>query len=146
MLPLPGDDGGYVIDTPGLREVGLWALSPEQLDQCFPEMRPCLDQCRFADCRHVVEPDCAVREAVRDGRDRANNATTATCGCSRSSKQNDDRGSGIESFVSGTPRTVDSHPRSSSSCAHTGPFRSARLQALSASPTRSARRRSETHH
>jgi len=61
MLPLPGTDGGYVIDTPGLREVGLWALVPEQLDQCFPEIRGLSDQCRFADCRHISEPDCAVR-------------------------------------------------------------------------------------
>ena len=70
MLPLPdgGADAGYVIDTPGLREVGLWSLPSEQLDRCFPEMRALRDECRFADCRHVAEPDCAVREAVRDGR------------------------------------------------------------------------------
>ena len=67
MLPLPGSDGGYVIDTPGLREVGLWALVADQLDQCFPEIRGLSDQCRFADCRHVSEPDCAVRAALRDG-------------------------------------------------------------------------------
>ena len=67
MLPLPGTDGGYVIDTPGLREVGLWALVPEQLDQCFPEIRGLSDQCRFADCRHISEPDCAVRGALRNG-------------------------------------------------------------------------------
>jgi ribosome biogenesis GTPase len=70
MLPLPPDDGqaGYVIDTPGLREVGLWSLPSEHLDRCFPEMRALRDECRFADCRHVAEPDCAVREAVRNGR------------------------------------------------------------------------------
>jgi ribosome biogenesis GTPase / thiamine phosphate phosphatase len=67
MLPLPGHDG-YVIDTPGLREVGLWSLPSENLDRCFPEMRALRDECRFADCRHVAEPDCAVRQAVRDGR------------------------------------------------------------------------------
>ena len=67
MLPLPGSDGGYVIDTPGLREVGLWALVADQLDQCFPEIRGLSDQCRFADCRHVSEPDCAVRAALRAG-------------------------------------------------------------------------------
>lgn len=67
MLPLPGTDGGYVIDTPGLREVGLWALVAEQLDDCFPEIRGLTDQCRFSDCRHVAEPDCAVRAALRDG-------------------------------------------------------------------------------
>jgi ribosome biogenesis GTPase / thiamine phosphate phosphatase len=67
MLPLPGTDGGYVIDTPGLREVGLWALLAEQLDRCFPEIRGLRDQCRFSDCRHIAEPDCAVRAALRDG-------------------------------------------------------------------------------
>jgi ribosome biogenesis GTPase len=65
--PLPGADGGFVVDTPGLREVGMWALSPTELDQCFPELRPYLDRCRFADCRHSVEPGCAVRDAVAQG-------------------------------------------------------------------------------
>jgi ribosome biogenesis GTPase len=67
LHPLPGTDGGYVADTPGLREVGMWALSPTELDVCFPELRPFLDGCRFADCRHSVEPDCAVRMAVERG-------------------------------------------------------------------------------
>jgi ribosome biogenesis GTPase len=67
MLPLPGVDGGYVIDTPGLREVGMWALSADQLDRCFPEIRAVRDDCRFADCSHIVEPDCAVRAAVQSG-------------------------------------------------------------------------------
>ena len=65
--PLPGSEGGYVADTPGLREVGMWALSATELDTCFPELRPYLDQCRFADCKHSVEPDCAVRTAVAQG-------------------------------------------------------------------------------
>lgn len=65
--PLPGAEGGYVVDTPGLREVGMWALSPTELDQCFPELRPFLSGCRFADCRHSVEPGCAVRDAVARG-------------------------------------------------------------------------------
>jgi ribosome biogenesis GTPase len=67
LHPLPGDDGGYVADTPGLREIGMWALSPDSLDVCFPELRPYLMHCRFADCRHSVEPDCAVRAAVAAG-------------------------------------------------------------------------------
>ena len=65
--PLPGVEGGYVVDTPGLREVGMWALSPTELDQCFPELRPFLQECKFADCRHSVEPGCAVRGAVANG-------------------------------------------------------------------------------
>jgi len=67
LHPLPGDAGGYVADTPGLREIGMWALAPESLDACFPELRPYLSHCRFADCRHTVEPDCAVRAAVDAG-------------------------------------------------------------------------------
>lgn len=65
LHPLP--DGGYVADTPGLREVGVWGIEPDSLDQCFPEFRPYLGECRFADCRHIVEPGCAVRAAVASG-------------------------------------------------------------------------------
>jgi ribosome biogenesis GTPase len=65
LHPLPG--GGGVVDTPGLREVGLWGIESTRLDACFPEMRPHLAHCRFADCTHLVEPDCAVRAAVERG-------------------------------------------------------------------------------
>jgi ribosome biogenesis GTPase len=65
--PLPDADGGFVVDTPGLREVGLWGLPPADLDRCFPEFRPLIPECRFADCEHAAEPDCAVREAVARG-------------------------------------------------------------------------------
>ena len=65
LHPLP--DGGFVADTPGLREIGMWGLDPRQLDACFPEFRPLTPQCRFADCTHVVEPECAVRDAVSSG-------------------------------------------------------------------------------
>ncbi len=64
--PLPGADG-YVVDTPGLREVGMWLLSPSELDACFPEIRTRSDACRFADCTHQHEPECAVRDAVSRG-------------------------------------------------------------------------------
>jgi ribosome biogenesis GTPase len=67
MLPLPDAEGGYVIDTPGLREIGLWELPAQDLAQCFPELRALHGQCRFADCRHIAEPDCAVRAAVDSG-------------------------------------------------------------------------------
>jgi ribosome biogenesis GTPase len=67
MLPLLSEANGYVIDTPGLREIGLWSLPSDQLDRCFPELRALRDQCRFADCRHMAEPDCAVTTAVRAG-------------------------------------------------------------------------------
>jgi ribosome biogenesis GTPase len=65
LHPLP--DGGFVCDTPGLREVGLWGIEAREVDRCFPEMRPLLDECRFGDCTHRVEPGCAVRAAVESG-------------------------------------------------------------------------------
>lgn len=64
MIPLPDEQGGYVVDTPGLREVGMWALSADHLDLCFPEFRPYIPTCRFADCTHTAEPVCAVKAAV----------------------------------------------------------------------------------
>jgi ribosome biogenesis GTPase len=65
LHPLPG--GGAVVDTPGLREVGMWGLDPDALDVCFPELRPYLNNCRFRDCTHAVEPGCAVRAALEAG-------------------------------------------------------------------------------
>jgi ribosome biogenesis GTPase len=67
LHPLPGPQGGAVLDTPGLREIGLWEFPIEQLDACYPELRGLREQCRFADCAHTVEPGCAVRQAVQDG-------------------------------------------------------------------------------
>src|SRR5437763_374731 len=63
----PNEAAGFVVDTPGLREVGMWALSAEHLDAYFPELRPFVPQCRFTDCTHTVEPGCAVKEAVARG-------------------------------------------------------------------------------
>jgi ribosome biogenesis GTPase len=65
LHPLP--DGGFVADTPGLREVGLWNIPAPELAVCFPEYRDLVDECRFADCTHRVEPGCAVRDAVDAG-------------------------------------------------------------------------------
>jgi len=64
LHPLPG--GGFVADTPGLREVGLWGIDVRDVAACFPEFRPWLDGCRFADCTHLVEPGCAIRQAVEE--------------------------------------------------------------------------------
>jgi len=65
LVPLVA--GGYVVDTPGLREMGTWGIDPELLGACFPEFRPFLDQCRFDNCRHLTEPACAVRQAAEQG-------------------------------------------------------------------------------
>ncbi|HVA90986.1 MAG TPA: ribosome small subunit-dependent GTPase A [Chloroflexota bacterium] len=64
---LPLDFGGYLADTPGLRELAPWDLDPEEVPLLFPEMRPYLDACRFTHCTHVHEPGCAVRRALEEG-------------------------------------------------------------------------------
>ncbi|MDR3431443.1 MAG: small ribosomal subunit biogenesis GTPase RsgA [Rouxiella aceris] len=59
--------GGDVIDSPGVREFGLWHLVPEQITQGFIEFRPYLGYCKFRDCKHGSDPGCAIREAVDKG-------------------------------------------------------------------------------
>ena len=61
------DFGGEVADTPGIREVGLWGVDTENLEHYFPEMEPHLGQCKYNDCAHVAEPDCAIQDAVEAG-------------------------------------------------------------------------------
>jgi ribosome biogenesis GTPase len=63
----PLDIGGEVADTPGIREVGLWGIDTENLEHYFPEMEPYLGTCKYSDCAHVAEPDCAVQDAVESG-------------------------------------------------------------------------------
>ena len=67
LHPLTAPGGGYVADTPGLRELGLWQVPHEELAWCFPEMRDYLGKCAFNDCRHISEPRCAVLAAVAAG-------------------------------------------------------------------------------
>lgn len=64
---LPLDGGGYVADTPGIREFGLWQVPPDELDKGFREFRPFIDECYFQPCSHTHEPDCAVQAAVERG-------------------------------------------------------------------------------
>ncbi|MFN3412779.1 MAG: ribosome small subunit-dependent GTPase A [Thermoanaerobaculum sp.] len=66
LLPLPG--GGFVVDTPGIREFGLWDLKPEQLTECFPDIASWAKSCAFSNCSHDREPGCQVRRAVEDGK------------------------------------------------------------------------------
>lgn len=65
LHPLP--DGGFVADTPGLREIGMWGLDPSGLAECFPEFRPFTSLCRFTDCTHTVEPGCQVLASLARG-------------------------------------------------------------------------------
>lgn len=64
LMALP--NGGVLIDTPGLRGVGMW-IADDGVAQTFPEIESLVELCRFNDCGHVSEPGCAVLEAVRDG-------------------------------------------------------------------------------
>lgn len=64
---LPLGTGGFIVDTPGLRQLGLWQVPDDELDRQFPEFRPYLGACRFGNCAHVDDAGCAVREAVARG-------------------------------------------------------------------------------
>ena len=65
MFSLDADT--HVIDTPGIKELGLAEITAEELSHYFPEMRNLMGQCKFNNCRHVDEPSCAVQEAVQSG-------------------------------------------------------------------------------
>jgi ribosome biogenesis GTPase len=61
------DEQSSVIDSPGFQEFGLYHLSEGMLERAFPEFEPVLGQCRFTNCHHVAEPDCAVLNAIDKG-------------------------------------------------------------------------------
>jgi len=63
----PFGPDGFVVDTPGLRDIGLWGLRPHDVAAAFPDVGRAAQGCRFDDCRHGEEPGCAVREAVEAG-------------------------------------------------------------------------------
>jgi ribosome biogenesis GTPase len=65
MIPLAA--GGFLVDTPGFSDVGLWGIDPKELASCFPEFRPHFGECRYADCRHLTEPGCSITAAVGAG-------------------------------------------------------------------------------
>lgn len=63
----PLSNGGYVIDTPGLREFGVRNVHPNDLAHYFPDLAPYVNACQFDDCTHDHEPNCAVKAAVERG-------------------------------------------------------------------------------
>jgi ribosome biogenesis GTPase len=65
---IPLQSGGWVADTPGLRQLELFECTREELQECFPEFRPYIGSCRFDNCRHDTEPDCAIKRAVETQR------------------------------------------------------------------------------
>jgi ribosome biogenesis GTPase len=65
---IPLQTGGYVVDTPGIRQFQLWDIVPAEVGGCFRDLRPYISRCRFPNCTHTHETDCAVKDAVADGR------------------------------------------------------------------------------
>lgn len=65
MIDLPF--GGQLIDTPGIRELGIVDIEPQELSHYYPEMRKLLNQCKFHNCRHINEPGCAVLAGLETG-------------------------------------------------------------------------------
>jgi ribosome biogenesis GTPase len=65
MFRLPS--GGYITDTPGIREFGLWGIRKEELHMYFRDFEPYIGECRFRNCTHISEPDCMVKRAVEAG-------------------------------------------------------------------------------
>jgi ribosome biogenesis GTPase len=63
----PLEMGGYIIDTPGIRELGVVDIPDEELAHYFPEMKKVMSRCKFHNCKHVNEPNCAVKEAYEKG-------------------------------------------------------------------------------
>jgi ribosome biogenesis GTPase len=65
---IPLDCGGAVFDTPGIRQFQLWDIAAEEVAGLMPDLRPYVSACRYPDCLHLNENDCAVKDAVADGR------------------------------------------------------------------------------
>lgn len=59
--------GGYLADTPGIRNLNVWDVEPDELDAYFVDIAQYVHHCRFSNCTHTNEPGCAVRQAVKDG-------------------------------------------------------------------------------
>ncbi|MCC6691676.1 MAG: ribosome small subunit-dependent GTPase A [Bacteroidia bacterium] len=60
-------NGGFIIDTPGIKEFGMFDMKREELSHFFPEMRILFNKCKFNSCLHINEPNCAVKQAVESG-------------------------------------------------------------------------------
>jgi ribosome biogenesis GTPase len=65
---IPLNCGGSIVDTPGIREFGLFDIEPEEIGQCFPDFEPYRDECRYNNCLHLDEPGCKVTEAFDQGK------------------------------------------------------------------------------
>jgi ribosome biogenesis GTPase len=68
LYRLPGDGGGQIIDSPGFQEFGLYHLTEGMLERAFVEFKPFLGGCKYYNCRHLAEPQCAILTAVDEGK------------------------------------------------------------------------------
>lgn len=68
LYRLPGEGGGNIIDSPGFQEFGLYHLSEGMLERAFVDFKPYLGGCKYYNCRHLAEPQCAILQAVEEGK------------------------------------------------------------------------------
>lgn len=66
LIALP--EGGYLIDTPGIREFGIVDIDPQDICHYFPEIRERMQECKYYNCTHIHEPGCAILQAVNEGK------------------------------------------------------------------------------
>ncbi|CCB90124.1 ribosome small subunit-dependent GTPase A [Simkania negevensis] len=64
LLPIEGD--GFCIDTPGIKSFGVWDITPEEISHFFSDFHPFESQCKFPNCTHLHEPDCAIKAALEE--------------------------------------------------------------------------------
>ena len=100
LVALP--NGAFVIDTPGIRELGMWEVDEGEIASAFADVERHFGKCRFSDCRHETEPGCAVKAAIESGelsperwaaylRLKREAAATADAASSRAAKQRRER-------------------------------------------------------
>ena len=65
---IPWGEAGYLVDTPGFQRLDLEGIAVQELPDCFPDITEHAGRCRFDDCLHQAEPDCAVKEALQEGK------------------------------------------------------------------------------
>ncbi len=65
---VPLSNGGHIVDTPGIRQFQLWDIIAEEVEGFFREIRPVINHCKYPNCTHIHESDCAVKDAVADGK------------------------------------------------------------------------------
>ncbi len=87
------NSGAMIIDTPGMRELGMWDVS-QGLGEAFADVEQYFGRCKFSDCRHMSEPGCAVKAAIADG-ELSQERWNSYCRLKKEAKFSDDKGAGL---------------------------------------------------